>query len=331
LDATDVVLRDVVLRAATGEGAAPAVSESGPAASGVAGLDGAAACAADPNPGAGPVSTSECAQGHTPGGKGGDGGRGSGDGGPGNWSIFVNNGGAGENGPSWSCNPGSGISSIQPQPGFAGQPGRGARGFGALVAGRFSGFSGQPGFDGGPGIGGAGGGGARAPASCSALAMASGASGGSGGSGGCGGSGGRGGSAGGSSLGLISVNAQLRLEGGAIEYGDGGRGGDGAMGQQGGRGAAGGQGGSGSGGSKAACRGTPGADGGAGGPGGGGSGGHAIGILHLGAAPVLREVDGEEAEHQAGEPGEGPAGVTEPALVDMLRGSPGTSQFIRQL
>lgn len=330
--ATDVVLRDVNLQA--DQGAPGADGENAPtlpATAGVAGLDGAAACAANPNLGAGPVSTPGCA-GQTTGNSGGDGAVGTGDGGPGNSFGFPNIPGETAAG-GWSCSVGSGLGypPNPPPPGYMGQPGRGARGFGALVGSDFIGFAGQAGVDGSPGQGGSGGGAARAPASCAGLAKPTGASGGGGGSGGCGGKGGQRGGAGGSSIGLLVVDSEVTLEGGAIRHGNGGRGGHGAPGQPGSLGGAAGHGGKGAGGSKAACDGTPGGDGWVGGAGGGGNGGHAIGVLYLGTAPTLTDVAGdtEAATRVGGVPGHGPDSI-EPTTVTLQTGTVGISVFVRE-
>jgi hypothetical protein len=326
-NARAVVLRDVNLRADSGEpGRDGAPPPDAPATSGVAGHDGAKACEANPNPGGGAVTTPGCSV-QAAGNLGGDGAVGSGNGGPGYFYGAPQV--AGETpGSGWSCIPGSGVG-YGPAVSSPGQAGRGARGFGAILGGEFVSLAGQAGAAGNPGFGGAGGGGALAPASCAGLTVPTGASGGGGGGAGCGGLGGEHGDGGGSSVGLLVVDADLTFESGSIHYGDGGRGGHGAFGQAGGKGAPAGRGGKGAGGSSAACDGTPGADGGEGGPGGGANGGHAIGVLHLGAAPLLIGVAGEAeaAMHQGGEAGHGPA-ATDPTVAAALAGTPGVSAFI---
>ncbi|MFI5306970.1 MAG: hypothetical protein ACHQ53_06450, partial [Polyangiales bacterium] len=323
-----ISLIDVALRAAPGEpgadGAAPAAAPK----AGAQGGDGADACAASGNLGALVVVNDACTMQSTVGGAGGDGGLGTGNGGSG--TFGAGGGGVGEMSTGWACDTSTGGVG---QPGFMGYPGSygvGAKGFGALVGGRFTGFSGQPGQQGGTGYGGAGGGGAKAPHSGRGLAIAAGASGGGGGAGGCGGKGGKGGAAGGSSFGLVLVDSNVRMLGGSIAYGDGGKGGDGAEGQPGGKGGAGGKGGKGTGGSHDACDGTAGGDGAAGGPGGGGNGGHAIGVLYLylGKAPVLSGVTGatDAATRKGGSPGIGAASMDPNAAMPMM-GTPGVAEF----
>jgi hypothetical protein len=331
-NAQRVRLENVVLRAAPGEDGADGEEATEAAADGPDGLVGTDACSASPNPGPVAVNNTDCAQAFFGGGGGGDGGLASGDGGNGDW-FCVGCGGQGQTLAGWSCEPGIG-SGVDQVAGFDANSGAGARGFGALLAGRFSGFSGQRGGSGGGGRGGPGGGGARAPASCSGLAQATGASGGGGGAGGCGGEGGEGGRPGGSSLALVTMNADVRMLGGALEYGDGGHGGDGAMGQLGGKGGGGGDGGKGSGGSSDACPGARGGDGGRGGPGGGGAGGHSIGVLYVGDAPRLRDVEGEAAsvERVGGAGGAGPAEAgIDPAVQPAIVGREGVAAFIHAL
>jgi hypothetical protein len=112
----------------------------------------------------------------------------------------------------------------------------------------------------------------------------SGPSGGSGGSGGCGGQAGAGGGAGGSSIGLLSIHAQIQLTAVHITLKDGGDGGAGGEGQLGG---AGGEGGTTTAKNNGACAGGKGGQGGRGGAGGGGLGGHSLGIAFLGDEPTL--------------------------------------------
>jgi hypothetical protein len=326
-----IVLREVVLRAAAGEiGADGAPPPAAPAA-GAVGNDGAAACAANPNlGGTGALNLACPKQTSTAGGNGGDGAVGSASGGTGSWQGFAG-GGVGETDANWRCTVGNGLGPGPNMP-YMATPGRGAKGFGALIGSRFLGFSGQAGYDGNPGQGGGGGGGAKAPASCAGAAVATGASAGGGGGGGCGGKGGKGGAPGGSSFGLVSVDSDVRMEQGAIAYGNGGKGGNGAVGQVGGKGGAGGKGGKGSSGSSDACAGSAGSDGADGGPGGGGNGGHAIGVLYLGRKPSLSYVSGmaDAAASKGGDPGGGPVG-SDPMLAPMITGTPGVSAFLHAM
>jgi hypothetical protein len=328
-----ISLVDVALRAAAGEAGADGAAPAATPKQGATGISGADACAGNPNSGASPVVNAACTMQSTVGGAGGDGATGTANGGNGGFGA-GGQGGLGEmTGTNWSCSAGTGLG----QPGYMGYdggPGNGAKGFGALVGGRFTGFSGQAGGAGGAGYGGAGGGGAKAPSSCSALATATGASGGGGGAGGCGGKGGKGGSAGGSSIALVLVDStSVRLMGGSIAYGDGGKGGNGADGQAGGKGGLGGPGGKGSGGAHDACGGTAGGDGGKGGPGGGANGGHAIGVLYLGKPPTLSGVMGqkEAAMRKGGMPGQGPASITDMNMVMQMTGTAGVAEFLHAM
>jgi hypothetical protein len=322
-DARRVVLRDVLLHAHDGErgkdGAPPASAAAG---NGMIGSDGGAACSARPNRGGAALSNMGCRD--QPGaasGSGGGGGEGTGNGGNGTWFGAASV--LGESTAEWSCIAGQGAPPMT-QPGFMGPPGRGGRGFGALLGTGLVGFGGQDGTDGGPGQGGGGGGGAKAPTSC-ASGTAVGASGGGGGTGGCGGKGGEGGGPGGASIGLLMSGSSVRLERSEIRYGNGGDGGDGALGQKGGRGAPGGRGGKGASGSSDACDGAAGSNGGDGGNGGGGNGGHAFGVLYAGDAPKLTDVVGEQsaAMRRGGAPGEGPVAD----IMDSI-GTPGQTAFV---
>ncbi|WP_437741694.1 PGRS family protein [Sorangium sp. So ce302] len=239
-------------------------------------------------------------------GKGGGGDKGS----PG----AILNGGTGEEG-EVRCKDGT-----AGDDGTVGGPGAGATGLGEISASGFTGAAGRDGTKGGTAQGGGGGGGAKGGAGvdkCTDEAVAGGASGGSGGAGGCGGAGGRGGSAGGSSIALMSLNAQLSFEEVTLKTGRGGAGGKGGAGQEGGPGGAGGPGGTKAEGATAlhdACAGGPGGKGGAGGPGGGGRGGHALGIAYKGAAPPVQGVTVELGDAGPGgaganAEGEGAAGV----------------------
>jgi len=322
-NARRVVLRDVLLHAHDGErGKDGAPPESAAAGNGMMGSDGGDACSAQPNRGGAALSNTGCRdQPAAASGSGGDGGNGTGNGGNGTWFGAPNI--PGESTADWSCAVGQGAPPVA-GPGFAGPPGRGGRGFGALLGTGFVGFGGQDGIDGGPGQGGGGGGGAKAPASC-ASGTAVGAAGGSGGTGGCGGQGGDAGGAGGTSIGLLMSASTVRFEGGEIRYGNGGDGGKGALGQKGGQGAPGGRGGNGVSGSRDACDGAAGGIGGDGGDGGGGNGGHAFGVLHAGDAPKLVAVAGEPsaAMRHGGAGGVGP-------VADMMDavGTPGQSSFV---
>lgn len=172
--------------------------------------------------------------------------------------------------------------------GADGALGQGALGLGSLSV--KSGYLGVDGLDGASGVhghAGGGGGGARGPTVGQGCA---GASGGSGGSGGCGGLPGQGGQAGGSSITLVSLDANVMLTDCSLTAGKGGRGGAGGDSQPGGHGGAAGQGGiglSGGSASKNACPGGTGGHGGAGGPGGGGLGGHSI-VIAFSGTPVAR-------------------------------------------
>jgi hypothetical protein len=333
-NALGVELRDVVLRTADGEAGEDGEPPEAKAADGADADDGQDACSRNPNPGGAGALQTACGGASTSfasGGTGGLAGVGTGDAGGGfQQSFLATQGETGGTSGTWSCAQGTG--SWYP-PGMSGQGtvGRGGRGFGALLGGRFIGYAGAAGSDGPAGAGGVGGGGARAPASCSGLASAVGASGGGGGGGGCGGAGGGGGGAGGSSIALLVLDGEVIVRGGELHVGRGGAGGDGAAGQAGGAGGNGGKGGEGSGSSSDACDGTDGGDGGLGGPGGGGNGGHALGVLFDGPMPELEDVAGEleTASEWGGAAGEGPADVTEP-LSAQLVGTPGVTAWVRE-
>jgi hypothetical protein len=168
--------------------------------------------------------------------------------------------------------------------GTVGDPGTGATGIGIIDAKGFSGTAGAAGTSTGkPGQGGGGGGGAKA-GHCMGQPTFSGPSGGGGGSGGCGGLPASGGGFGGSSIGILSLNAQLELTTVTIAAKDGGTGGNGGDGQPGG---AGGNGGGTAGNNGFACQGGKAGQGGLGGAGGGGLGGHSLGLAVKGPAPTL--------------------------------------------
>jgi hypothetical protein len=199
-------------------------------------------------------------------------------------------GGAGDTGS--GCEPG-----VQGANGATGVAGTGAMELGTIGA---SGYAGPIGGDGSPGSlaqGGGGGGGAKGKLNCN------GASGGGGGAGGCAGGGGTGGKAGGSSIALISLDANLTYKDVVLRTAAGGKGGDGGDGQAGGAGGAGGPGGLGMN-TLNACRGGDGGQGGFGGKGCGGRGGHSLGIAYTGAEPLT---DGATAD--LGAPGLGGVGA----------------------
>lgn len=186
--------------------------------------------------------------------------------------------GKGEQG-AFTCKPG-GTGAI----GDEGDPGTGATGIGTIDAKGFSGVVGAAGTSAGkPGQGGGGGGGAKV-GHCPGQPTFSGPSGGGGGSGGCGGVPGSGGLFGGSSIGILSLNAQIKLTKAKMTVKDGGKGGAGADGAPGG---AGGTGGGTAGNNPSACAGGKGGQGGLGGAGGGGLGGHSLGLAIKGPAPTL--------------------------------------------
>ncbi|MGK3996176.1 PGRS family protein [Sorangium sp. So ce1024] len=195
----------------------------------------------------------------------------------------------------------------------SGAPGKNAAGPGAISPDGYTGAPGGEGFRGAPGRGGGGGGGARgAPASLEracpgGVKNRSGAGGGSGGAGGCGGKGGRGGRPGGSSIALLSIDAELSFEEVTLIAGNGGDGSDGGFGQNGGPGGPGGTGGEapvGSVGLNKACNGGKGGAGGTGGRGGGGQGGHSLGIAFRGTVlPADSEIEGVTIK--LGQPGNG--------------------------
>ena len=165
--------------------------------------------------------------------------------------------------------------------GAEGAPGEGAAAgdLGMLSGSGFVGAAGKDGGAGSLGQGGGGGGGSKGKAGCG------GASGGGGGAGGCGGKGGVGGQGGGSSIGLISLNADVKFTDVSMTLGNGGAGGEGGDGKVGGVGGSGGIGGAGANTLKG-CDGGSGGQGGFGGKGGGGRGGHSVGIAFTGNGPT---------------------------------------------
>lgn len=298
----------------SGDGA-PAVDEAAPApaSDGVAGTNGADACTGPIA--AGPAgAVSQCEGAASFGGKGGDGDGVGADqkpvdaqpGGPGSPGGMPNGGDAESD--AAQCAAGTdGAAGMDGAAGASATESLGAIG----PKNGFTGARGTSGKPGQPGQGGGGGGGAKGGAGdmlCADPKSAGGASGGSGGGGGCGGQGGRAGRAGGSSIGFVSLRAQIAFKEVTITTGAGGKGGDGADGQPGGQGAAGGLGGTpGATSLNAACNGGSGGAGGKGGPGGGGRGGHSIGIAYLGDAPPT---DGATINVGAAAPGGVGAGST---------------------
>jgi hypothetical protein len=271
------------------------------AASGLDGNPGELACSGASVLGAeGPAN--KCADGDSVGGPGGNGsaaqGGPGGSGQPGDSTSL--NGGEGEWG-GMMCTPGQSGTS-----GAAGDSGKAAKesGFINAVDG-YLGVAGTDGKAGKSGQGGGGGGGAKGGKGkdeCNNKDLAGGASGGSGASGGCGGLGGKGGGFGGSSIGIVSLGAELTFKSTSIKTGHGGAGGKGGPGQEGGKGGVGGPGGAAPDGSllHAACAGGSGGDGGKGGDGGVGSPGHSIGIAFRLKAPPK-----EGADIQLGAPADG--------------------------
>ncbi len=162
--------------------------------------------------------------------------------------------------------------------------------------------NGANGKNGSPGQGG-GGGGAKTDGN---------AAGGGGACGGCGGGGGGSGTNGGASLGLVSFNATVVIEGGALTTASGGSAGAGGEGQD---GQAGGTV------SVGACNGGPGGHGAGGSGGGGGAGGHSVPIIFAGTEPRVTGATltpgTKGAGGAGGNPGAGPgnagnAGVAGP-------------------
>lgn len=239
----------------------------------VLGAEGPANQCADGDSIGGPGGNGSAAQGG-PGGSGQPGDDASMNGGEGQWGGMV-------------CTPGQSGSNGAP-----GEPGEMATEIGFINA--VDGYVGVVGADGKPGKsgqGGGGGGGAKGGKGqdkCSDKNVAGGASGGSGASGGCGGKGGKGGGFGGSSIGIVSLGADISFKGTLIKTGAPGAGGKGGSGQEGGKGGVGGMGGEVP---EAAtdldpgCAGGSGGDGGKGGSGGKGSSGHSIGIAFRLKAP----------------------------------------------
>jgi hypothetical protein len=272
------------------------------AASGKDGSPGELACSGASVLGAeGP--SNQCDDGDSIGGPGGNGSAAQGGpGGSGQPAPDASmNGGEGEWG-GMMCTPGqSGIS------GATGEPGKLSTEIGSINAvDGFVGVVGANGTHGKSGQGGGGGGGAKGGkggGKCPDKDVAGGASGGSGASGGCGGKGGKGGGFGGSSIGIVSLGAELSFKSTVIKTGMGGAGGKGGPGQEGGKGGVGGVGGAVPDTAtdlNAGCAGGSGGDGGKGGDGAKGSSGHSIGIAYRLKAPSQ-----EGAEIQVGVSTEG--------------------------
>ena len=162
---------------------------------------------------------------------------------------------------------------LPPRPGSNAPAGKAAEapvGVGDLTGAGWLPGDGAPGIAGKPGQGGGGAGGNPGGADPGG--------GGGGACGGCGGTAGGGGMAGGSSVALLALNSEVKLEGATLTASKAGNGGTGATGggaQSGGSGGA----------RVGSCAGAAGGAGGAGGAGAGGSGGISAGILHKGGAP----------------------------------------------
>jgi hypothetical protein len=302
-ESTGVTFTRVLMTAGKGADGSPGTSWSTSASSGAPGNAGHDACSPSPNNGGGGAQTSCDGTVASIGGKGGSGASGPpslapGDNGADGSPATNNNvghGGAGEPiSGTWSCAiKGNGQAGDD---GTNGSAGDGAKIKGTLSASGWSGAKGEDGKSGTPAQGGGGGGGARAPSSCEAGTQ-TGASGGSGGGGGCGGKGGGGGTAGGSSIALVSYEADVTLASCRLQSSAGGVGGSGSAGQHGGGGGAGEKGGSGP--VTDGCKGGDGGKGGNGGPGGGGPGGHSLGIAYSsGKPPTVRQ-----STFQRGAPG----------------------------
>jgi hypothetical protein len=288
-----------------------------------------AACESEAEVSGGAPGSTECEDGKTVGGKGGDGG--------------LPPGGAGADGidgaPAPAPNPasygigGEGQSGGACSDGIEGAPGDdGTNGVGGLAKGGISitgikSVDGEPGKKGSRGQGGGGGGGAKAGMFCKvgvSIVEGAGASGGGGGAGGCGGKGGNPGQAGGSSVGIISLGGDVHLKDVTISTGRGGKGGNGAAGQLGGAGGKGGIGGaaSGAGPSEAGCSGGVGGHGGLGGSGGGGRGGHSVAIVYLEDVPSydgLVDYVGDAGDGGEGGPDNEVAGRGAPGVRDEQR------------
>ncbi|MBK9002248.1 MAG: hypothetical protein IPM35_41540 [Myxococcales bacterium] len=201
----------------------------------------------------------------TTGGKGGDGGAGFSGGGGGQPAL-----GGGLGGTAGAPCTGAGMGGVGSN-GVAVTPAAGAKSFGSIAIG---GWSGAPGVDGTPGGPGQGGGGGAGDATSGG--------GGGGGAGACGGAPGKGGGAGGSSIALLALGTTVTVDSSELVSTDAGDGGEGAAGQT-------GQQLGGAGGNKASfgCVGGNGGKGADGGAGGGGAGGVSAGVVWKGKTPTL--------------------------------------------
>lgn len=265
---------------------------------------------------AGPVT--QCADGQSEGGKGGDGGTVTG-----TVAMYDRaDAGDGTSGKPAGSQPAQGAAGTgetagqlctegkNGAPGDPGEPARPSEGLGAIDANGYTGAPAERGGTGRPGQGGGGGGGARGTAgTCggsTTRVLLPGASGGAGGSGGCGGQGGHAGHPGGSSIALVVVEATVSLDGVSLVASDAGDGGPGGEGQLGGSSSSGGARGARAGDAKESCAGGSGGPGGNGGPGGGGHGGHALGVaLRAGELRGISNVSFTPGDAGTGAPGAG--------------------------
>jgi hypothetical protein len=281
----NVLLTRCGLVANNGAPGQPGLNYNTVANDGTKGTTGAAACSAAQTSTPAPPDTT-CGNLVSEGGQGGSGLPALGGKGGSGLPIGSDNGGAGASAMAVCENGKDGAD------GKTGTPGLGASGIGVIDAMGYTGVIGGQGANGQIGQGGGGGGGEKGGSGankCPDATKAAGASGGSGGSGGCGGQGGRGGTPGGSSIGIISLGAQLRFKSTTINVKNGGEGGGGGNGEAGGGRGSGGAGGDVPAGAvllQFGCSGGAGGKGGSGGSGGGGLGGHSIGIAYTGMAPA---------------------------------------------
>lgn len=219
--------------------------------------------------------------------------------------VFNGNGERGDDGPPAESD---GVWDVKPIP------------FGSLSIDGFITTAGADGAHGNSGGGGGGGRGAHAlakPQSCNDPDIFIAAPGGNGGSGGCGGSGGIGGGSGGSSLGIISLDADVRIIDSQFTIDDGGHGGDSGCRQLGADGSLGASL------ENGACRGGDGGRGSDGGFAGGGMGGHSAAIAFAGQRPLMCGTTKNSITlGDAGQGGE-PEAAVPIELADSLRGEPG--------
>jgi len=226
--------------------------------------------------------------------------------------TYTGAGGNGAPNAGTPCNPG-----LLGSPGTARLSGTGPTRPGTVNENGWSPASGGTGEAGNPGQGGGGGGGAY-------YLGVNGAGGGGGGCGGCGGAPGLGGGGGGASIGILALDATVRVTSTEIKTGKGG------AGKQGGTGQAGGGGG---GGTVGACSGAFGGAGAGGGGGGGGAGGLVAGIAYTGVAPQIDTKETAAADVATGMtlgapglPGGGGAGGDKATIpVDGFAGAMGAS------